>query len=254
MGCSPTGSPVPGIFQARIPKWVASSFSRGSSQPRVRNCIIYTSYIDRQVFCLFVFVFFNNSTTWETSQNMCPTIISPHLKHINKPQCQNIVLTHFIFLFVYIACSQECIQFRSVTRSCPTLATLWTAARSLPCTSPTPGAYSSSRPLSRWCHPTNSSSVNPFSSCLQSFPASGFFQMSQFFISGSQSIGASASTSVLPINIRNDFFRMDWLDLLAVQGTLKSLLQHHSLKTSILWHSAFFIVQFSYPYMTTGKT
>ena len=94
----------------------------------------------------------------------------------------------------------------------------------------------------------------PFSSCLQSFPASGFFQMSQFFISGSQSIGASTSTSVLPINIRNDFFRVDWLALLAVQGTLKSLLQHHSLKTSILWHSAFFIVQFSHPYMTTGKT
>ena len=78
--------------------------------------------------------------------------------------------------------------------------------------------------------------------------------MSWFFASGAQSIGASTSTSVLPINIRNDFFRVDWLALLAVQGTLKSLLQHHSLKTSILWHSAFLIVQFSHPYMTTGKT
>ena len=69
-----------------------------------------------------------------------------------------------------------------------------------PCPSPTPGAYSNSCPLSRWCHPTISSSVVPFSSCPQSFPASGSFQMSQFFISGGQSVGVSASTSVLPMN------------------------------------------------------
>ena len=68
------------------------------------------------------------------------------------------------------------------------------------CSSPTPGVYSNSCPLSQWCHPTISSSVIPFSSCLQSFPASGSFQMSQFFASGDQSIGVSASTSVLPIN------------------------------------------------------
>ena len=74
--------------------------------------------------------------------------------------------------------------------------------------------------------------------------------MSQFFTSGGQSIGVSASTSVLPMNT----FRMDWLDLLAVQGTLKCLLQHHSSKVSILRCSAFFIVQLSHPYMTTGKT
>ena len=109
---------------------------------------------------------------------------------------------------------------------------------------------------SQWCHPTISSSVVPFSSCLQSFPASRSFQMSQFFPSGVQSIEISASASVLPMNIE-DFrisFRMDWLDLLVVQGTLKSLLQHHSSKTSILWCSAFFMVQLSHPYMTTGKT
>ena len=70
-----------------------------------------------------------------------------------------------------------------------------------------------------------SSSVVPFSSCLQCFPASGSFLVSQFFASGGQSIGVSASASVLPMNI--DFFRMDWLDLLAVQGTLKNLFQHH---------------------------
>jgi len=89
---------------------------------------------------------------------------------------------------------------------------------------------SNSCPLSRWCHPTISSSVVPFSSCLQSFPASGSFPMSQLFASGGQRIRVSASASVLPMNISGLIsFRMDWLDLLAVQGTLKSL-QHHSSK------------------------
>ena len=101
--------------------------------------------------------------------------------------------------------------------------------------------------VSQWCHPTISSSVVPFSSHLQSFPASGSFQMSQFFTSGGQSFGVSPSASVLVS------FRMDWLDLLAVQGALKSLLQHHSSKASILQCSAFFIVQLSHPYITTGK-
>ena len=77
----------------------------------------------------------------------------------------------------------------------------------LPCLSPTPGACSDSCPLSRWCYPTISSSVVPFSSCLQSFPASGSFQMSQFITSGGQSIGASAS--VLPMNIQ-DWFSLGW--------------------------------------------
>ena len=80
--------------------------------------------------------------------------------------------------------------------------------------------------------------------------------MSQPFASSGQSIGASPSASVLPMNEYSGLisFRMDWLDLLAVQGTLKSLFQHHSSKASILWHSTFFIVQLSHPYMTTGKT
>ena len=180
------------------------------------------------------------------------------------------------------------------------------------CLSPAPGAYSNSYPSSRWCHPTSSSSVNPFSFCFQSFPASGSFLMSQLFTSTGKSIGASASASVLPVNIQ-DFFpfhsvqllnhvwlcdpvdcskpgfcvhhqlleitkhmsiesvvlsnhlilchplhlqkriyirissRTDWVYLLAVQGILGSLLQHHSSKTSILSHSAFFIVQLSRP-------
>ena len=124
-----------------------------------------------------------------------------------------------------------------------------------PCPSPTPGVYSNSCPLSQQYHPTISSSVVPFSSCLQSFPASGSFQMSQFFTSGGQSIGVSASVLVLPMNIQDWFsIRMDWLDLLATQGTLKTLLQHHSSKASVLQSSAFFTVQLSHQYTTTGKT
>ena len=99
-------------------------------------------------------------------------------------------------------------------------------------------------------------SAVPFSSCLQSFPESGLFSMSLFFPLGDQSIGALASTSVLPSNENPGLisFWMDWLDLLTVQGTLKSLLQHHSSKASILQNSDFFRVQLSHPYMTTGKT
>ena len=124
-----------------------------------------------------------------------------------------------------------------------------------PCPSPTPRAYSNSCPSHWWCHPTISSSVVPFSSHLQSFSSSGSFPISQFFTSGGQSIGVSASTSLLPVNSQDWLgFRIDWLDLLAVQGTLKSLLQHHSSKASILQCSAFFRVQLSHPYMTTGKT
>ena len=124
----------------------------------------------------------------------------------------------------------------------------------LPCPSPTPGASSNSGPSSWWCHPTISSSVIPFSSCLQSFPASGSFLMSQLFISESQSTGASASASVLPVNIQ-DWSPLGWTGWISLQSKgLKSLLQYHSSKASILQCSAFFIVQLSHPHMTTGKT
>ena len=123
-----------------------------------------------------------------------------------------------------------------------------------PCPSQTPRVHPNPCPLSQWCHPTISSYVIPFSSCPQSFPASGCFQMSQLFASGGQRTGVSASTSVLPKHPGLLSFRMDWLDLLAVQGTHKSLLQHYSSKASILRCSTFFIVQLSHPYMTTGKT
>ena len=125
----------------------------------------------------------------------------------------------------------------------------------LPCPSPTPGVHSDSCALSRWCHSAISSSVVPFSSCPQSLPASESFPMSQLFEWGSQSIGVSASASVLPMEHPGLIaFRMDWLDLLAVQGTRKRLLQHHSSKSSFLRPSAFFTVQLSHPYMTPGKT
>ena len=121
-----------------------------------------------------------------------------------------------------------------------------------PCSSPIPGAYSNSCPLSRWCHPTISSSVIPFSSCLQSFPASGSFQMSWFFVSGGQSIRTSASASVLPMNIQ-DWFPLGLTGLICMQ--FKGLSRVFSNTTaSVLRCSAFYIVQHSHPYMTTGKT
>ena len=123
------------------------------------------------------------------------------------------------------------------------------------CPSLTPEVYPNSCPLSQWCHLTISSSVVPFSSCLQSFSTSRSFQMSQLFASAGQNTGVSALTSVLPMNTQDWFpIRMDWMDLFAVQGSLKSLLQHHSSKASILLCSALFIVQLSDPCMTTGKT
>ena len=98
-------------------------------------------------------------------------------------------------------------SFQSVQFSCSVVSdSLWPHGLQhtrLPCLSPTPGVYSNSCPLRWWCHPTLSSSVIPFSSCLQSLPASGSFQMSQFFASGGQSIGVSASTSVLPVNTQD---------------------------------------------------
>ena len=124
-----------------------------------------------------------------------------------------------------------------------------------PCPSPTPRVYSHPCPSSRWCHPAISSSVSPFSSCPQSLPAIRVFS-SESALHMRWLKYWSFSFGISPSNEHPGLisFRMDWLDLLAVQGTLKSLLQHHSSKASILPWSAFFIVQLSHPYMTTGKT
>ena len=119
-----------------------------------------------------------------------------------------------------------------------------------PCPSPTLGVHSDSRPSSRWCHPAISSFVVPFSSCPQSLPASESFPMSQLLCMRWPKYWRF-SFSIIPSKEHPGLisFRMDWLDLLAVQGTLRSLLQHHSSKASILWCSAFFTVQLSHPYI-----
>ena len=140
--------------------------------------------------------------------------------------------------------------FSSVAQSCPTLCD--------PMNGSTPGLpVHHQLPEFTQTHvqPAISSSVVPFSSCPESLPASGSLPVSQLFALGGQSIGISALASV-PSSEYSGLvsFRMDWLDLLAVQGTLKSLLQHHSSKASNLQLSAFFTVQLSHPYMTTGKS
>ena len=124
-----------------------------------------------------------------------------------------------------------------------------------PCPSPTPGVDPNPCPLSQWCHPTISSSViSPSPPALNLSQHQGLFQ----WVSSSHKVA-----KVLEFQLQHQSFqwtprlisfRIDWLDLLSVQGTLQSLLQHHSSKASILLHSAFFIVQFSHSYMTSGKT
>ena len=123
-----------------------------------------------------------------------------------------------------------------------------------PWPSSTPRVHLNSCASSRWCHPAISPSVVPFSCCLQSFPASGHFQMSQLFAWGGQSIGVSSSASVLPMNTQ-DLSPLGWTGWISLQSKgLSSLLQHHSSKASILRRSAFFTVQLSHPHMTNGKT
>ena len=125
-----------------------------------------------------------------------------------------------------------------------------------PCPSPTPGVHPNSCASSRWCHPAISSSVIPFSSCPQSLPASGRVFSNESTLCMRWPEYWSFSLNISPSNENAGLvsFRMDWLDLLAVQGTPKSFLQHHSSKVLILQCSAFFTVQLSHPYMTTGET
>ena len=123
-----------------------------------------------------------------------------------------------------------------------------------PCPSPTPGVHSNSCPSSRWCHPATHP-LSPLHLLLPIPPSIRIFS-SESTICMRWPKYWSFSLSISPSNVHPGLisFRIDWLDLLAVQGTLKSLLQHYSSKASILWHSAFLTVQLSHPYMTTGKT
>ena len=104
----------------------------------------------------------------------------------------------------------------------------------LPCSSPTPGACSNSCPSNQWCHPMISSSVAPFSSCLQFFPASGSFPVSHFFTSDDQSIGVSASASVLPLNIQ-DWFPLGWMGLISLESSTPQFKSINSLVLSFLY-------------------
>ena len=157
---------------------------------------------------------------------------------------QGVIASSFFYL----------VQFSSVAQSCPTLWAHELQQGRPSCPSPTPGVYSNSCPSRWWCHPAISSSVVSFSSHLQPFPASGSFQESVLHIRWPKYW--SFNFNISPSNEYSGLisFRMDWLDLLAVQGNLESLLQHHSSKASILSCSAFFIVQLTHPCMTTGKT
>ena len=119
---------------------------------------------------------------------------------VRKRSCPAIIISYFQH--------SSSVQFSSLTQSCLTLPPHGPQQTRPPCPSPNPGVYPNSCPLSRWCHPTISSSVIPFSSCLQSFPASGSFPMSQLFTSSRQNIG-EASASVLPMNIQ-DRFPLGW--------------------------------------------
>ena len=135
----------------------------------------------------------------------------------------NFILTHIFFRNSFWVCIAILVQFICSVVS-DSLQPHGLQCARLPCPSPTPGACSNSCSLSQWCHPTISSSVIPFSFRLQSFPASGSFLMSRIFTSGGQSIKASASASILYEYSGLISFRVDWFDLLAVQGTLKNLL------------------------------
>ena len=141
------------------------------------------------------------------------------------------------------------VQLSSVTQSCPTRWHHGMQHNRLPCPSPIPRAYSSSCALGQWCHPNISSSVDPFPSCLQSFPAPGSVPKSQFFPSGGKSIGALASASVLPVNIQ-DWFPLGFSGWMSLQ--FKGLSRVFS-NTTVQRYQFFSISQLSHLYMTTGK-
>ena len=141
----------------------------------------------------------------------------------------------------------------SIAQSCPTLQPHGLQHTRPPCPSPTPRVHPNSRPLGWWCQTNISSSVVPFSSCLQPFPASGYFQMSQLFTSGGQSTGVSASTSVLPMNTQN-WFPLAWTATFPCSPRDSRVFSNTTVQKHQFFGSAFFIVQLSHPYMTTGKT
>ena len=220
MDSSLPGSSVHGIFQLRILEWVAISCSRGSSWPRDQTCV---SCIGRWILYHWAtkeaLYYFNTSQIHLLSFSQCLYLLQivVHLsifnyssfKYFNKrnaEEMQTLVLNY------YAVCFCCC----SVAKSCPTL------CDHMDCSMPGSSvlhylpefAQIHDHWLSQWCHLSISSSVSPFSSCPQSFPASEAFPMSQLFTSGSQSIVASASASVLPVNIQG-WFPLGWIGLIS---------------------------------------
>ena len=183
MDCSLPGFSVHGIFKVRVPEWVAFSFSRGSSRPRDRTQV---SRIAGRRFTLLA--------TREAEEREWQIMFKlPHnCTHLSPVQISRSVMSDSLW-------PHEPQHNRPF------------------CPSPTPGVYPNICPLSQRCHPTISSSVVPFSSCPQSFSASGSFQMRQLFTSGGQSIGVSASTSVLPMNTQN-WFPLGWTDWISLRS------------------------------------
>ena len=167
-------------------------------------------------------------------------------------------LTNLRHVFFYISANLKSeymlqstsVQFTSVSQSCPTLWPHGLQHARPPCPSPAPGVYSNSCPLSWWCHPAISSSVIPFFFRLQSFPASGYFPMSQLFASGGQSIGASAS--VLPMNIQS-WFPLGLTGLISLHSKgLSRVFSNTTVQKHQFWAQLSFY-QLSHLYMTTGK-
>ena len=208
------------------------------------------------LFPWLVFLFSDLSERWwnhrilkaVTSTSYWVSVVFSGINVISDLQVLRKTCTVHLFLLK----SPSLVQFISAAQSCLTLRSHGLQRPRLPCPLPTPSGCSNSHPLSQWCHLTISSSVVPFSSCLQPFPVRVFSNESPLYIRWPKYWSFSLSPSNECSGLIS--FRIDWFDLLAVQGTLKSLLQHHSSKASILRCSAFFIVQLSHPYMTTGKT
>ena len=230
---------IHGILQARILEWVPISCFRGSSKPRDQTHIFC---IGRQI--LYYWAMWE-APIWLSNWTILRhkgMILSTRKKKKNYSEGKKYKKFLGVSQFSHSVMSDS-LQPRGLQH-----------ARFL-CPSPTPGPGLNSCPLSWWCHPTILSSITPFSSPLQSFPASGSFPMSQFFASGSQSIGASASAAVLPMNIQ-DWFPLGLTGLISLlfKGLSRDFSQHHSSKASILQCSAFLMVQLSHPYTMTVKT
>ena len=217
-GVLPTRLLCPWDSPARILEWVAMPSSRGSSQPRDQTHISYVSCMGRQLLYPTLQIF---------SMNPGPNLPSIYITNDSKdPTLCLSVQFSCIWLF-------STHGLRHARPCCP---------------SPTPWVYSNSCPSSRWCHPTISSSVIPFSSHLQSLPASRSFQMSPFFISGGQNIGVSASTWVLPMNTQ-DWFPLGWTSWISLDSQESSptpqfkiinpsVLSFHALEKEMATHSS----------------